>query len=420
MPEKLFTGFLQVSLTTGILILLLKLLSMLFRKNIAAKWNYWIWLILAVRLVLPFHITLPVSPVELRMPNLEWSTTVKETPAQPTPNATVTANPAIAAGPQQKITTLDDKQASVPVMKVTMIFWLLGCSGLLAYQFVGYQAFRKKALRWSTAPANPQITVALQNAATELGVHQEVAIYISEGIASPLMIGFVQPKLLLPSEDYSQTDLSFILRHELTHCKRNDLWYKLLLVFATAVHWFNPLVWLMARDANADLEMSCDDEVLRGIGLDGRRAYSETILAAIGQQKIRQTVLTTSFNGGKSALHNRFLNILTRKRKKRSALVLLTAVLIFGVLGTLLGCSVEEAKSPDADPPTESVSVQGTGPFVGYVKDTKKDTFEVYTAKNGTYIMSLPMSLFDDFPANHWEQGWMDVSVYCGILDKFT
>jgi len=79
-----------------------------------------------------------------------------------------------------------------------------------------------------------------------------------------------------------------------------------------------------------------------------------------------------------------------------------------------------EQSSGEASTGSNTTSAKATGPFVGYVKDTNTDTFDVYTKKNGTYLMSLPMSLFDDFPANHWEPGWMNVDVYCGSIDSFT
>ena len=75
-----------------------------------------------------------------------------------------------------------------------------------------------------------------------------------------MIIGLFRPTLLLPHEGYQKIDLEVIIRHELVHFKRNDLWFKLLLVCANAVHWFNPVIYLMVREANRDIEISCDEE----------------------------------------------------------------------------------------------------------------------------------------------------------------
>ena len=79
-----------------------------------------------------------------------------------------------------------------------------------------------------------------------------------------MVIGVLRPRLLLPEEGYDARSLAFILRHELTHCRRHDLWYQLALLLANAVHWFNPLIWLMVRQAQGDMELTCDDAVVAG------------------------------------------------------------------------------------------------------------------------------------------------------------
>ena len=115
-------------------------------------------------------------------------------------------------------------------------------------------------------------------------------------IASPMMIGFLKPMILIPNTDYSDNELSVILRHELTHYKRGDIWYKLLLVIANSIHWFNPLVYLMARQANRDLEYSCDDSVVKNSDINFRKGYSTAILKAMKQGET--TTLSTYLNGG--------------------------------------------------------------------------------------------------------------------------
>ena len=86
------------------------------------------------------------------------------------------------------------------------------------------------------------------------------------------------PKILLPSTDYSNNELVIVLKHELTHFKRGDIWYKLLLIIANSIHWFNPFVYLMAKAANRDLEYSCDDVVVKNSDINFRKEYSLTIL----------------------------------------------------------------------------------------------------------------------------------------------
>lgn len=148
-----------------------------------------------------------------------------------------------------------------------------------------------------------------------------------------MMTGFFKPLLLLPDLNYSDTELKIILRHELIHFKRKDIWYKLLLISANAVHWFNPLVYLMTVLSNKDLEMACDSMVIGNSDKTFRKQYSEAILSAIHKGNLRQTALSTYFYGGQKTMKERLANIFDM-RKKRSGIfalfAVMTAVIITG------------------------------------------------------------------------------------------
>ena len=153
-------------------------------------------------------------------------------------------------------------------------------------------------------------------------------------------MGFFKPVIVLPKEDYSRDELFFILKHELVHYKRHDIWLKLLLVVAKGIHWFNPVVWMMQREAVIDMEMSCDERVIKNAGYDVKKAYTETLLSTIHRQYAGQTLLSTQFKGGKQIMKKRFKNILSGG-KKRNGLLLFTGIAVMTMgLGMLVGCSV--------------------------------------------------------------------------------
>ena len=79
-----------------------------------------------------------------------------------------------------------------------------------------------------------------------------------------MIVGAIKPTLLLPEMELTAEQLSLVFRHELIHYRRRDIWYKLLLMLANAIHWFNPMVWLMVHAADRDLELSCDEAVVAG------------------------------------------------------------------------------------------------------------------------------------------------------------
>ena len=96
-----------------------------------------------------------------------------------------------------------------------------------------------------------------------------------------MLIGFMKSTIILPERIYNERELLLILRHELVHYQQHDLWYKLVLLATNAVHWFNPLVYLMNRQANHDVEQVCDDKVVANQDMDYRKAYSLTILRCV-------------------------------------------------------------------------------------------------------------------------------------------
>ena len=334
MPEELFMTLLGVSVAASAVILSLKLTAGWFHKNYAAKWKYWIWLVLALRLVLPFHLSFSVSPVTVTIPNAPIS--ANPVSLQQNANLPTLQTEADAA----KLSTPFTQTNPLTLIDILMLIWVVGCVLFLTYQCIGYFIFRKRALRWSKEPTDAQTIHILHGIAADMGLKKEIPVLISKSVSSPLMTGFSKPLLFLPNECYSDTDLQFILRHELTHYKRHDLWYKLFLLIANAVHWFNPFIYLLFREASADLELSCDDKVINGFSREDRRRYSETILASITAQKSPKTALSTYFYGGQKTMKSRFANIFHLK-KRNGAVALLAVILTVGIFGSFISCTVD-------------------------------------------------------------------------------
>jgi bla regulator protein blaR1 len=316
MMERLFISVLEISITTSIVILILKLLSSFLNKRYVAKWKYWIWMALAVRLVIPMDFSLPAALIERIVSGARLNRigrAVNEITRSAQKNAAVPL--------------AQTEQGAIAFFEVAVVIWILGCSIFLLYHLASYFAFKREALRWSRTAQNRCIQNCINSLSAEMGIERSISVYISEKVSSPMIIGFVTPILILPYEHYSNEDLAFILKHELIHFRRRDTWYKLLLASANAVHWFNPLVYLMTYEANADLELSCDDEVIRGADFDKRKAYSETILSCIQQQRMRKTALSTYFYGGTRIMKERFVNILNM-RKKNNGMIAFCMVLV--------------------------------------------------------------------------------------------
>ena len=144
----------------------------------------------------------------------------------------------------------------------------------------------------------------------------------------------LHPQLLLPHEHYDSSDLRYILRHELCHLKRRDMLLKLVLLAANAMHWFNPVVYLMLRQADEDIELACDSAATDGLDRAERAAYSRTLLAAV-QSHVRALPATTCFGGTVERLKRRITNVLGAQKKRGLGVVALVLALTLTA-----GCAV--------------------------------------------------------------------------------
>ena len=332
---------LKWSLAVGGAALVLTLLRPLLDRRYSAKWRYGAWLAMAVLLLLAPAVSLlpPAAvepPVVIEAPRVEVSVSRQ--------SGLTLAAPRPAAGPRSPESG-GDRPAAFPLERGLAALWLSGAALFLLYHLVGTWRFTRRTRRWSR-PAGADSRRIYEAVRREMGLKKAPPLRVSAAVESPMVAGPLRPVLLLPGEDFGDRELAFIFRHELTHYRRRDLWYKLILLAAGAVHWFNPLIWLLRREAERDLELTCDGAVMAGADAQTRRAYSEALLAAIRPRRQR-AVLSTHFYGGRRAMKERFRNILGKRGRRRGG-VILAAALIATVAGACaFGVRTSGALSPE-------------------------------------------------------------------------
>lgn len=359
MLTDLFSTVIGVSFSASMIIVGLLLLSPLLNKHYGAKWSYWTWLVLAVRLLLPFNLRFLQPPVELSIPTeanfFSYNTPqlISNIPTEPASSQALL--PQIPSS--QAITYAQIAPHLLSPVEMISIIWLAGTVLFLIYQFTAYFLFKRKTLRWSKPIEDTAIMAAFVYALTELHIHRNIILKQSKTVFSPMMTGFFRPILFLPDETYPIEDYPVIFKHELIHCKRRDIWYKLLMVCVNAVHWFNPFIYLMVHEAGKDIEVSCDDEVIRNTSLEFRKQYSETILSVIHAKDVQRTSFSTYFNGGKKAMKQRFKNILDMSKKRRGIVSLCAVILVTCAAGTLVVFAVDKEPIQQKGPAVQTISV---------------------------------------------------------------
>lgn len=219
------------------------------------------------------------------------------------------------------------------MMEGAVIFWLVGVFGVLVWKIVSHLWFRRWLLRGAEEVSDPEVLAVWQTELDWAGVKEpKFCLVTSPQAATPMTIGLFSKsmRVVLPRQHYTPEELKLIFRHELVHIGREDAWNKFFLVFCTAVCWFNPLMWLAMRRSSEDLELSCDETVLAGLGEGERRRYADLILRTAGDGR----GFTTCLSASASALRYRLKSIMKPGKKLPGALLVGA---VFFVLFTTCG-----------------------------------------------------------------------------------
>ena len=291
---------LQMSLAGGVMILVITVIRALAIERLPKKTFLALWAAALARLLAPVSLPSALSIYSLlarRAPAAaEWTAVLA------LPDLPVAAETAAAAAAQQ---TASAPAAQPPVWTIV---WAVGAAVCAVVFAVAYRRCCRE-FRASFPVENDVIRRWLQSHP----LRRTVAIRQSGRISSPLTFGVLRPVILMPKKtDWTdETALRYVLEHEFVHIQRFDVLSKLLLIAAICVHWFNPLVWVMYVLANRDLELSCDETVLRRFGGDVRAAYARVL---IRMEAARGGFAPLCNHFGKNAIEERITAIMKTKR----------------------------------------------------------------------------------------------------------
>lgn len=324
--EALFLRVVWISLTCSAVLVPLLIGKGWLRQHVRAKALYVVWLILALRLVIPVDLSLPEPAVTVEAPSYQVALPAR-TPSANLPAGAQIEEPSAETG--QTAPEAASAVRTIPVTALLSALWLFGVLAAALVQGGGYLLARRRLLR----DARPDLEAEAQagQTAASLGLKRAVPVRRSRQVRTPMVLGLIRPVLLLPE---GQAVDEVVLCHELTHLKRLDLAYKALLVAACWLHWFNPLVWWMSRAASENLELCCDNDVAAGRDAAFRRKYGELLLST-AEEKPGPT-LSSRFGGSKQAMRDRLTNLFVKK--KRGRLLACTAVAVLVLVGGLVAC----------------------------------------------------------------------------------
>lgn len=283
-----FLKLLNLSISASWLVLAVLVLRLISKRS--PKWmNVLLWGIVALRLVLPFSIESALSLI----PSAE---TVSPTAVQFAPAPTITSGVSVidnAVNP-----SLSEHFAAVPTASVNPLYvwaylagwvWLIGLGAMLLYALASYLRLRRRV----------SVSLPIQD-----------NIYLCDGISSPFILGVVKPRIYLPS-GLDEVQRQNVLSHERAHLARRDHWWKPLGFALLAVYWFNPVLWLAYALLCRDIELACDERVIRTMDESAVKTYSTVLLAC---SMPRKAVITCPLAFGEVGVKERVRNALHYKK----------------------------------------------------------------------------------------------------------
>ena len=320
------------------LILLILALRLTLKNHLPRRLLPALWCIAAIRLLLPVEI-----PTRLSVWNLLRSTAAEQT-------APTAASPL----PFPQLSAAQGAPAAAPEPDWRLLLWLGIAALLAAYFAVGYVCMLQRFHARRILP-QPSVDALLGR----FRFARDPKICTTESRRAPLTFGVFRPTVLLPDDlRAGQAQFQLVLAHELAHIRRKDCLRKLLLTVCLCLNWWNPLVWVMVRLANRDMELACDETVLRTLGPACKKSYALTLLD-MAQRQAKPSPLCSGF--AKSCAEERVRAIL-RFRRLPVWTGVLAAALFFLAAGVLATQARSVPRVPEAPAAVQAQSVPPSAP----------------------------------------------------------
>ena len=326
---------LSLSVSGALLLLLILGLKPLYKNKFSKRWQYYIWIVVALRFLLPF--TPDTTIVGSLFEKFDKAAITNEIPTSP--NVPVPAgtgnNKAEPIQTNREITTAAMRE---PFNKYVCLFFIWSALALVLFvrKVTVYQGFIQYIKAGNKEVSDIKILNLLSDCEEKLNIKTRVELSCNPLIASPMLIGFFRPRIILPIGELEDKELSYIFVHELIHYKQRDMFYKWLIQIVVCVHWFNPFVYLLEKEVNKSCELSCDEKVISVLDDTARREYGDTLISFLKSNNLyKSSLASVTLTEGAEQLKERLGAIMNFKSKTKTIRVLTVILTLFILSGAV-------------------------------------------------------------------------------------
>ena len=336
---------LSLSVSGALLLLLILGLKPLYKNRFSKRWQYYIWIVVALRFLLPFTPdNAIVGSLFEKIDTVAITNEIPTSPNIPVPADTGNNN----AEPIQTNREINAAAMREPINKYVCLFFIWSALALILFvrKITVYQGFIQYIKAGNKEVSDIKILNLLSDCEEKLNIKTRVELSCNPLIASPMLIGFFRPRIILPVGEWEDKELSYIFVHELIHYKQRDMFYKWLIQIVVCVHWFNPFVYLLEKEVNKSCELSCDEKVISVLDDTARREYGDILISFLKSNNLyKSSLASVTLTEGAEQLKERLGAIMNFKSKTKTIRVLTVILTLFILSGAVFigGYSVSAA-----------------------------------------------------------------------------
>ena len=398
-----------LSLSGTVLGLLLWLLRPLTRRLFSWKWHYYLWLAVLLRLALPVHVDMGWEILPARESGVSAVSELPEAGGRAFVDAQISGEQVSgeqvsgeqASGEQSSIEQSSTEQFSTENLAEAeetgqaqrnaagtlsesarsfewealwqwgFLIWLAGAAASLAVRGLRCRRFLRYIKEDCRRVSEDRLQHLAGRLAEELRIPGWVWVYESPRTATPALIGLRRSFIVLPQAEWEPKEAELVLRHELIHLKRKDLWYKALFQLVCCIHWFNPVLILFERRMEQDCELSCDEAVIAPLREEERKVYGNVLLDTAERQSLfRRGGFSAALLEGRGHLGQRLHGILSfRERGKAAALLSIAAFAGIAFLSACAPSAGQETDRAEEVSEAEAAEEGNSNSFLGRLAD---------------------------------------------------
>ncbi|NRY59118.1 M56 family metallopeptidase [Clostridium beijerinckii] len=379
MIVALFSNILKTTLISSIGICIILLLKKSLFKEYTKGFNYYIWLIVIIRMILPFEIPIYLSS-NIVINKLSSLNTLNTNADRMTENSAASSSLISSLNSNQAIGSA--KNFNINIFEVLSYLWIITTVIIITYRIFSYVKLKRNLVDLSIQVKDERINSIYYELLSEFEIKRRILLKVSDYASVPFGIGIFNSFIILPNKSYDEIEVRWILKHELMHFKKKDLIYKFLVMAVSSIYWFNPLVYVLNKYINIECELSCDEKVLHECDFNERKIYALTLLNSLkqGQANINHTKLATEL-GNKEILKRRFDSMLNKKTKRGiffGSLAIVIAICSLGAVSTKADLNAIKESQEITDSASDKNSIEEyqleTSNYKGYYLIIKDPT----------------------------------------------